>query len=204
MKKKVIFIGTLIILILFLSFYFDSEIINILSNMRNNFFDNFFLGINFVSSTLVIFSFLTILFLFSKKKREKILPLWFTIGLSAGISFLLKFIIQRLRPFQLEIISLLPSLEEASHLIWNFSFPSFHAMLTFCVIPFLSKEYPKFKYIWIAFASLIVFSRIYFGLHFLSDVIAGGTIGYLLGATIINIEEENHLFKKIYKKIFRK
>lgn len=204
MKRKVIVIGILIIFFIFISLYFDSEIIKIISMIRNNFLNDFFLGINFISSAVIIFFLLTILFLWKEKKRKWILPLWFTIGLSVVISFLLKFTVQRLRPFQLDIISLLPILEKASHSIWNFSFPSFHTMLTFGVFPFLSKEYPKFKYIWIIFAGLIAFSRIYFGLHFLSDVIVGGVIGYLLGATIINIEEENKFFEKIYKKILKR
>ncbi|MFW9873991.1 MAG: phosphatase PAP2 family protein [Candidatus Thorarchaeota archaeon] len=204
MKKKVIIIGVLIIFLIFLSLYFDSEIIKVISFIRNNWINKFFLGIKFISSEVIIFFLVTILFLWKKNKREWILPLWFTIGLSAVISFLLKVIVQRQRPFQLGIISLLPNLEKASYSIWNFSFPSSHAFLAFAVLPFLSKEYPKLKYIWIIFACLIALSRVYLGLHFLSDVLVGGTMGYLLGLTIINIEEEKHFFKQIYKKIFRK
>lgn len=203
-NKKIIFITSFWILVLFTSLYFDSEIVKIVSLMRCDFLNNFFIGITNLSSKAVIFFFLTSLFLWKEHKRRWIFPLWFTLGLSAGISFLLKFFVQRLRPFQLGIVSVLPALEKTSYLIWDFSFPSFHAMLAFCAIPILSKEFPKFKYIWIIFASLIAFSRIYFGLHFLSDTIAAGLIGYLLGAIIIKMEKENKFWERIYKKVFRR
>ena len=75
-------------------------------------------------------------------------------------------------------------------------------MLAFCAIPFLSKEFPKFKYFWIAFASLIAFSRVYFGVHFLSDVIAGGLIGYLIGWFVLKTEKENKSCEGVYRRIF--
>ena len=203
MRKKAIVIFIFILLAIFISLYFDSEIVKGVSLIRNGFLNGFFKGITF-NSEIIIFFFLTSLFLLKEHKRKWILPLWFTFGLSVIVSFLLKVSVQRARPFQSGIVSVLPMLEKASHLIWNFSFPSFHAMLVFCAIPILSKNFPKFKYLWIIFAGLIAFSRVYFGLHFLSDVIAGGLIGYLLGAVIVKIERENKFFEKIYKRVFRR
>jgi len=192
------------VVIFLLALYFDFGIIKLVSLIRVSFLDDFFLGLTFLGSKFIIFGFLTILFLLRKNTRKDIFPLWTTIVFSAGISFLLKFSIQRARPFQIGLISLLPNLEEASHSLWNFSFPSSHAMIAFCTIPFLSKEFPKFKYVWIGFASLIALSRVYLGLHFLSDIIAGGVIGYLIGFGILKLEKKNRFFEKIYRKVFRK
>ncbi len=201
-KEKIVLIAVFVALI-FASLYFDSEIVKAVSTIRNKFLSDFFLGITFFSSEIIIFFFLTSLFLWREHKRRWIFGLWFTLALSAVVSFVLKFSIQRQRPFQLGIVSTLQILEKASHLIWNFSFPSFQAMLVFCAVPILSKEFRKFKYFWIIFAGLIAFSRVYFGLHFLSDVLAGGLIGYLLGWFVIKLETENKFGEEIYKKVFR-
>ena len=201
MKKRGIIIFTLVLLAILISLYFDSYIVKAISLIRIEFLNDIFMGLTFASSGIIIFFILTSLFLWREHKRRWILPLWFTLGISAFVSFLLKIIVQRSRPFQLAIVSTLPVLAKNSHLTWNSSFPSIQAMLAFCAIPILSKEFPRFKYVWIIFASLIAFSRVYFGLHFLSDVIAGGLIGYLIGMIIVKVEKENKFFEKVYEKI---
>lgn len=202
-KKKIVFFGILII-VLVISLFFDSEIVRGVSNIRNYILNDFFIGITVISSEIIIFFFLTSLFLWKEHKRKWILPLWFTLFLSVVVSFVLKVLVQRQRPFQQGIVNTISLLQKESHLIWNFSFPSFQAMLAFCAVPILSKEFPKFKYIWIVFAILIAFSRVYFGVHFLSDVLVGGMIGYLLGVLVIKSEKESKFWERIYLKIFRK
>ncbi|MCK4647637.1 phosphatase PAP2 family protein [Candidatus Pacearchaeota archaeon] len=203
-KRKGVMFGLLILLIVIVSLYFDSEIVRGVSFLRNDILNDFFLGLTFISSSVIIFFFLTSLFLWKEHKRKWILPLWITLGVSVCISFVLKVVIQKQRPFQLGIVSVLSVLEKANHLTWNFAFPSFHAMLVFCSIPILSKQFPRFKYIWIIFASLVAFSRVYFGLHFLSDVIVGGLIGYIIGMIIVRLEKEYKFGEKIYGKVFGK
>ena len=201
-RKEVIIISIIFIFAALIAFQFDSEISQGFENIRAYFLTDIFMGITFVSSGIIIFFILTSLFLWKEHKRKWILPLWITLAFSVITSFLLKIIIQRPRPYQLGIVSTL--LEEASHTVWNFSFPSFQAMLAFCAIPILSKEFPKFKHIWVIFAVLIAISRVYLGVHFLSDVLVGGLIGYLLGVLIISSENKNQFWGRIYKKIFKR
>ena len=101
------------------------------------------------------------------------------------------------------IISAIGSVS-ARYLTWDFSFPSLHTMLAFSVVPFLDEEFPRFKYVWIALAVIIGFSRIYLGFHFASDVIAGGLLGYIIGVIIIKSEKEHEFLNKTYRKIFRR
>src|SRR4030042_1882291 len=128
-KNKKVVIWVLVILSIFISLYFDGLLMKYISFLRNDILDKFFLVITFVSSEIIIFFILTALFLWREKKRRWILPLWACLGISALISFILKITIQRERPFQLGIVPLLSSLQEASYSIWNFSFPSFQSML---------------------------------------------------------------------------
>jgi len=187
MKNKRV-VEILLVLISIISWlFFDLKIAKGISLIKTNFLNQIFLGLTFVSSEIIIFFFLTSLFLWQEHKRKWILPLWFSLGISAVVAFLLKVLVRRPRPFTFGV-SVLPVLQKASHLIWNFSFPSFHAMICFSAVPLLSKEFPKLKYFWIGFSLLIAFSRIYFGLHFLSDVILGGLIGYFIGVLVIKLE----------------
>ena len=210
LRQQRVFLFSILIIAIALSFYFDIEIIKFVDSIKGNFLDNFFIGIEFISAELVIFSFLTILFFFKKTKNlskdriKQIFRLWVTFFLAAAISLSLKVIIKRPRPFQLDIVSIMPLLQKSSYFIWNFSFPSFHSMFVFCSVPLVIKRFPKFKYIWIVFAVLVAFSRVYFGLHFLSDVLVGGLIGYLLGTLVIKIDEKNKIGERISRRIIKR
>jgi undecaprenyl-diphosphatase len=204
MKKKEVAVIIIVAIVFFISLYFDKTLVKYVSFLKNGILDNFFLFVAFISSEAILFLVLTFLFLFKKKKRRWIFPLWLTIGVSAVVSFILKITVQRLRPFQMGLVPLLSILQKASYDVWNFSFPSSHAMFAFCAVPILSEQYPKLKNVWIGIAVLISFSRVYLGLHFFSDVIAGGLIGYIIGILILKLEKEKKFGQKIYDKIIRR
>lgn len=174
-----------LILALALSLYFDREISKSFYEIRNYILNNLILSVVFLSSEIFVFLFLTILFFWNKGKRRFVLPVWITLILTSIVGFILKEIFQRVRPFQEGIISLLPGIDPIS----GFSFPSGHALIVFCAFPWISKEFPKIKWFWAIFAGLVALSRVYIGAHYLSDVISGGVIGYLIGISIIRINE---------------
>lgn len=203
-KRKSVIIGLFVISFILVSFALDNVLIQLISLLRTNILDSFFLIITFISSEIIIFFILTALFLWRENKRRWIFPLWTSLGLSAIISLFLKITIQRARPFQLGLVQLISSLQEASYSIWNFSFPSFQTMLVFSAIPILFEQFPRLKKFWIAFAVLVGFSRLYFGVHFVSDVLVGGVIGYIIGLIVVRIEKDTQIGKKVYERIFRK
>lgn len=202
-KNKEIILWIVLVFFVIVSLYFDNDLIKLISYLRSGILNNFFLAITFIGSGVIVAFIATLLFLWKKNKRKWILPLWISFVISALTGFILKIIIQRARPFQAGLIQLISSLQE-SYSSWDFSFPSFHSMFAFCALPILSLQFPKLKKFWIAFAVLVAFSRIYLGLHFVSDVIAGGAIGYLIGIIIVKAEKENRFGEKIYNKIFGK
>ena len=182
MKKeadyKVYFYVLLFAIIFLLILKFDFEIANAMSNARNNFLDavlaiftfSLFQVLVFISSSLIVF--------FNKRK---VLGLWLGFAATAAISVILKILIARQRPFQ-EGIAALDSLIKGSLGAWDTSFPSFHAAFVFAALPFMPK---KWFWPWLAFSLIYAFSRFYFGLHYLSDVLAGGAIGFLISYFII-------------------
>ena len=205
MKKRVyILLGIALAII---SFIFDREIVGFVALLRNINLDYFLISLAFASNVVIIFFFLTSLFLWQEHKRKWIIPLWLSLFFSVVISFILKVLIHRPRPFQTGMITVLALAQyfmRNSFLIWNFSFPSFQTMLVFSALPILDREFPKFKYIWFIFASLVGFSRLYFGLHYMSDIVAGAIIGYLIGLSFIFIEKRYNLGERVIKKIKNK
>lgn len=59
----------------------------------------------------------------------------------------------------------------------SFSFPSGHAVNAFCLATMLSLFYPRKKIIFFLLATLTAFSRIYNGVHYPGDVLAGALVG---------------------------
>ena len=170
------------IILFIVSLILDKNIIHFISLIKNPTFDLIFGWFTSFINVFVILILITTLFLFEEKKREWIFPLWLSMILSVVVSFTLKLIIARPRPSAELFYPLINTL--------NFSFPSMHTMLAFAVVPILDKEFPKIKWFWILFASLVAFSRIYFDYHFLSDIVFGAFFGYFFGIFIIHIEEK--------------
>jgi len=186
MKRLNIIILIVGIIFFAVSFILDNLIITQIALMKNPFFDLVFGWFTSIINVFVILILVTTLFLFEEKKREWIFPLWLSFIISASAAFVLKLIIARPRPTEL----LYPILNTLSY-----SFPSLHVMVAFAAVPILNKEFPKIKLFWLAFAVLVAFSRLYFNVHYLSDVVFGALLGYFIGIFIIYIEEKYRPFK---------
>jgi undecaprenyl-diphosphatase len=196
-KKNYLYVFLLLIVI---AFYFDKLIIQGFAFMRNTALSQILLALTWITNEIVVFTFLTLMLFYGAKKKW-IIPLWATFAVSFIVGIFLKIITQRLRPFQLGLLATLPELAKMSHFSWNLSFPSFTTIIMFCSLPIITKQYPKLKKTWLILAVLVALTRVYFGLHFLSDVLAGGLIGYLIGMWIIDLETNKRFFDKITKKV---
>jgi len=201
MEKKwwsLLVIGVVFNIVLFL---FDKPLIQFASFFRVYLLDYFFISIAFASNVFVIFFFLTSLFLWKEHKRRWILPLWLTSLSAVLISFVIKNIVRRIRPFEGGMITVLGLGQYFLKGGFSFSFPSFQAVLVFSALPILDKEFPKFKYVWLGFAILVALSRVYFGLNYFSDVLAGAILGLLIGYVFIKIEDKYKIGRRVCKKL---
>ena len=98
------------------------------------------------------------------------MPLIISLGLYLILTNSLKSIFSRPRPF----------VELENELVQTVnpyrSFPSGHAAAMFTLLPFLS----FIKITWITLSIIVMLSRVYLGVHYLSDVIFGMLLGLLI------------------------
>ena|SRR3989344_2177078 len=164
---------------LLIAFIFDNQILNFIIENRISTLNIFMIPLSYIGSLIAVSIITTILFILYKK-YSNLKKLWITLFSIVIITYVLKFVIHRARP-------LVETLIQTS----GYSFPSGHATAVFSVLPLLDKEFPRLKYVWIIFAFLVLFSRVYLGVHYPSDVIAGAILGYLTGNLIIYIQDRN-------------
>ena len=71
--------------------------------------------------------------------------------------------------------------------MYDFSFPSGHAVLAFLTAFTMAKCFKRRSVSCILYviASCVAISRIYLGVHYLSDVLVGAVIGVSIGAVLV-------------------
>lgn len=72
----------------------------------------------------------------------------------------------------------------------GFSFPSGHAVQSFMASTILSKYFKRYTVYFFIVAVLIAFSRVYLGVHFISDVTAGAVVGWIIGYGLVSLARE--------------
>lgn len=171
-------------LLLIVSYALDKRISLLLQNARFAYLD-FSLSIvtNFGIAVLVMLAIPSIILYKNNKKAVYALLLAFTV--SFILAFAIKLIVLRERPVEAFTFPFTN--------IIDYSFPSMHSMVVFSLLPLLISYLPKQKIFWAAFAFLVSFSRLYFGFHFLSDVVFGMLLGYLIGSCILSLYEKGIL-----------
>ena len=93
-----------------------------------------------------------------------------------ALSFLLKDATHRTRPFVAH-----PAIHPL-YVVHSSSFPAGHAATAFAGAVLLSIVAPRLAPVFLVLASLIAASRVYVGVHYPTDVLAGALLGALVGA----------------------
>lgn len=152
----------------------ESILLWIQNNMRNEIATPIFVAITTLGNGGFIWIIGSLLLLISKQTRRigilSLIALIFSVLID---NILLKNLVARTRPY--EVIPQLTSLIGVQN---DFSFPSGHTGSSFAAAVVMCLELPK-KYgiMALCLAFLIGFSRLYVGVHYPSDVIAGALLG---------------------------
>jgi undecaprenyl-diphosphatase len=178
----------------------DIKILLFINGMNNQFLDGFMYYVSQVWSWIPLYMLLAYLLYKQFGKRSIIIIIMALLVITICdqvASNLIKNAVQRLRP------SHEPMLNGFLHYVRNyrggpFGFVSSHAANSFGLAAFIFNFFERKQkwasYLLIFVSCLISYSRIYLGVHYPSDVIAGAIVGILIGIS----------FYFIYNKFVRK
>lgn len=148
----------------------DYLLFQLINQPQHNFIDLFFIVISQGSLFVFLSSLIPMLF-----ERKKLIPYALIILVAYFSAEFFKVVIQRPRPEGLLLIA-----EQ-----YNYSFPSSHASAAGAWANTMSGFYRKYAKTFWVFGLLVTFSRIYVGVHYPSDVIAGFVWGYIISWFIL-------------------
>ncbi len=145
----------------------DYKLFSLINNLafQNSILDKFFV---FVSFSGIIILIVMILYL---RNKNLIVKGFIVMAVVQVIDLIINLIYFRPRPFMEHEVNLLIEHDPDS------SFPSGHAFRNFALAQLLYLHNKKFGIIALIIAFLVAFSRIFVGVHYPSDVLAGIIIG---------------------------
>ena len=184
MKKELIIIVVLSLLTI-VSFYFDQNFTDFVVEHRNPFLDSFMTTITLAIVDIILILVLILFIFFKDRDFKEVFLLFLILAVTLALSSVLKLVVSRPRPDVIHLV------KESSY-----SFPSNHSSVAFSAIPLFFRSSKIIGYVWFFIAVIIAFTRIYTDVHYLSDVLGGALLGYIISISIIRLDDKYKFTKK--------
>jgi undecaprenyl-diphosphatase len=168
------------------------------STIANSYFDKFFTFITNLNNWILVYVLLFGWLFIKGGKRGWIAASALAVAVFVTDHYVIDFLkeeVARLRPCHvLEYIRLLVPCGPGK------SFPSAHAANNFAAAAVLAHSYSRYKWVFYIIAFLIALSRVYVGVHYPSDIIAGSIIGFGVGYVVIFVLDKIRNIKWMMRK----
>ncbi len=191
MKNPIIF-SAAILVIIFLTYFtvnYDAQIFSLINSVQNPVLDAIMLLITNIA-TLYIGVPIVLALAYLSKNRKLLADLFVGLIIGIALTLLLKMVIARPRPEDIINVGFWVSA--------NFSsFPSDHASTAFVMFGIMGHHLKKWKVWFYLLAVLIAVSRVYLGVHYPTDILAGAFIGILVSQLTIKYKLGDRLRKAI-------
>lgn len=187
MSTRAKIFASLLFLLFLGSLFFDAQIIMFIDSNRVEMVNRYMYLITDTGLFLILSGLSTWLLVRRRYKEFLMIVIASLLSLEAG--YLLKKLFQIPRPDHL-----------ATQLTYatGYTFPSIHAAIVFSIMPFVQRLFQKKWAEWggVILLLSIAVSRTYLGVHYVSDILFGGLIGYLFAWTLIIMENHYEVIER--------
>jgi len=188
--KKPLMLSTAILVLVFLTYFtvnYDSQIFSAVRSVKNPVLDVIMLLVTNIA-TLYIGVPIALALVYFSKNRKLLADLFVALLIGIALTLLLKMVIARPRPEDIMNVGFWASATFSS-------FPSDHASTAFVMFGIMGHHLKKWKLWLYLLAVLIAISRVYLGVHYPTDVLAGAFLGILVSQLVIKYKLGNRLRK---------